>query len=220
LKEDVLEQIVEDYLQMEGYFTTHNVKFKPSPDHPEFNLRADSVASDVDVLGYSPRKEDPERVVVVSCKAWQSGFAADRILAQLYGRAPNPKRETWLSLRELWSEKWAAGFVAEIERLTGTDRFTYYLAVTRLSGDPTAWENDRRIRKNLKGNPLKFLTLEEMWTRVVDTVAKTPASSEMGRLALWADMRRLVAARLVNRPERGSNSRGLPKRVTGGRSAS
>lgn len=169
MKEDVLEQIVEDYLQLKGYFTTHNVKFKPSPDHPNFDLRADAVASDLDVLGYSPLMPDLERVVVVSCKAWQT--------------APNPKRKVWLSLRELWSEKWADGFVREIERRTGSDRFTYYLAVTRLSGDPTAWENDPKIKTNLRGNPLRFLTLQEMWTYVVDRVTKTPAASEMGRLA-------------------------------------
>jgi hypothetical protein len=31
MKEDVLEQIVDDYLQFKGYFTTHNVRFKPDP---------------------------------------------------------------------------------------------------------------------------------------------------------------------------------------------
>jgi hypothetical protein len=32
MKEDVLEQIVDDYLQMQGYFTTHNVRFNPPRD--------------------------------------------------------------------------------------------------------------------------------------------------------------------------------------------
>jgi hypothetical protein len=98
LKEDVLEQIVDDYLQMEGYFTIHNVRFKPSPSHAAFVGRDDSVASDVDVVGYHPRRRGCERVAVVSCKAWQTGFAADRILAQLRGTAPNPKRARWLGL--------------------------------------------------------------------------------------------------------------------------
>jgi len=31
MKEDVLEQIVDDYLQMQGYFTTHNVRFNFLP---------------------------------------------------------------------------------------------------------------------------------------------------------------------------------------------
>ena len=31
MKEDILEQLVDDYLQTEGYFTRHNLKFKPDP---------------------------------------------------------------------------------------------------------------------------------------------------------------------------------------------
>src|SRR5437016_9060172 len=69
LKEDVLEQIVDDYLQMEGYFTIHNMKFKPSPSHADFNGRLDSVASDVDVVGYHPRRRGHERVVAYAWSA-------------------------------------------------------------------------------------------------------------------------------------------------------
>jgi len=73
--------------------------------------------------------------------------------------------------------------VAEIERRTGTDKFTYFLAVTRLTGDASAWENDPTIHENLRGNPFRFLTLETMWSSVLSTVTTTPAASEMGRLA-------------------------------------
>jgi hypothetical protein len=31
VKEDVLEQVVDDYLKFKGYFTTHNVAFRPAP---------------------------------------------------------------------------------------------------------------------------------------------------------------------------------------------
>lgn len=132
MKEDVLEQIVEDYLQLEGYFTTHNLRFRPSPDQRGYSLREDSVPSDVDVVGYHPSKRGDRRVVVVSCKAWQRGFPADMILAQLRGAAPNPKRPRWLSFREIWNPKWSAAFFREIERRTGTTRFTYYLGHARL----------------------------------------------------------------------------------------
>ena len=183
MKEDVLEQIVDDYLQMQGYFTTHNVRFRPNAGDDGYDARLDSVASDVDVVGLHPMRDGHERVAVVSCKAYQTGFYADRFLAQLRGDAPNPKRPRWMSFRELWSQKWAAAFIREIERLTGSDEFTYYLAVTHVRGDPSAWENDPRIQENLGGNPLRFLPLAEMWERVVTTVTTTPASSEMGRLA-------------------------------------
>ena len=39
MKEDVLEQIVDDYLQHLGYFTQHNIRFRPRKDHPDFQSR-------------------------------------------------------------------------------------------------------------------------------------------------------------------------------------
>jgi len=193
VKEDVLEQVVDDYLQWRGYFTIHNVRFRPSTDHAGYNGRQDSVRSDVDVVGYNPNKRGNDRVWVVSCKSWQSGFAADRLLAQLHGTARNPLRERWKNLRELWVPKWSEAFVSEIERRTGTTRFTYFLAVTRVSGDAAAWENDPTIRANLGGNPFKFLTLEQMWSEILKEVTTTPASSEIGRLAQLLKAARLTA---------------------------
>src|SRR5947209_7557132 len=93
MKEDVLEQIVDDYLQMRGYFTTHNVRFNPPKDE-HYVARDDAVPSDIDVVGLHPKRTGPDRVMVVSCKSWQSGFAAPLILAQLRGEAKNPKRRT------------------------------------------------------------------------------------------------------------------------------
>ncbi|HEX2295833.1 MAG TPA: hypothetical protein VHN37_11040 [Actinomycetota bacterium] len=76
MKEDVLEQIVDDYLQFSGYFTRHNVRFKPDQSHPEYIAEKDRVSSDVDVVGFSPRRYGVDQVVVVSCKAWQDGCVA------------------------------------------------------------------------------------------------------------------------------------------------
>ena len=42
MKEDILEQLVDDYLQTKGYFTRHNIKFKPRSDHPDFVTKDDS----------------------------------------------------------------------------------------------------------------------------------------------------------------------------------
>ena len=46
------------------------------------------MASDVDVVGLHPKREGHERAAVVSCKAYQTGFYADRSLAQLRGESP------------------------------------------------------------------------------------------------------------------------------------
>jgi len=183
MKEDVLEQVVDDYLQTQGYFTTHNVRFNPAKTHPEYVSNKDSVSSDVDVVGCHPTKTGPDRVLAVSCKSWQTGFDATRILAQLRGEAPNPKRARELSFREVWIPKWAEAFRLRLEQLTGQKAFTYCIAVTHLKGDTAAWSDDATIRSNLAGNPMRFLPLELMWSAVLAEVTKTPASSEIGRLA-------------------------------------
>ncbi len=130
MKEDVLEQVVEDYLQTRGYFTRHNVRFKPAPDHPEWVQRDDAVASDIDLIGVDPRLVGPERVWVVSCKSWQQGFSAASKLAELRGENRNPKRETWKHFREIYKTKWSEAFRREIQATTGATTFRYSIAVT------------------------------------------------------------------------------------------
>lgn len=183
MKEDVLEQIVDDYLQFNGYFTTHNVRFRPRADHPDRISNRDSVSSDVDVVGLHPLKEGVDRVVVVTCKAWQAGFDATARLKELRNEKRNPKRATWQHFRELWIPKWSESFLARIEELTGVREFAYRIAVTRLRGDAAAWAADDTIAANLPGCSVGFLTLEEMWTTMCRELTTTPASSEVGRLA-------------------------------------
>lgn len=185
MKEDVLEQIVDDYLQFKGYFTTHNVRFRPSSDHADYIGDQDRVYSDVDVVGYHPAREGLDRVIVVTCKAWQTGFNAGRKLAELRGESRNPKRATWRHFRELWVPKWAEAFRQTIADLTGQERFVYRIAVTRLRGSvgAEAWAEDPTIKANLAGCSFGFLTLEEVWRTVLSELTTTPAASEMGRLA-------------------------------------
>ena len=68
MKEDILEQLTDDYLQVKGYFTQHNVKFRPDASHADFETKKDSNHSDIDVLGFNPKLSGPERVLAVSCK--------------------------------------------------------------------------------------------------------------------------------------------------------
>jgi hypothetical protein len=145
VKEDVLEQIVDDYLKFKGYLTTHNVRFRPSPDHPDYDSSLDSVRSDVDVVGVDPRRTDLERVVVVSCKSWQEGFDATRRLAMLRGEKPDLTRASWKTFRELWVPKWSQAFRTKIAEITGASAFSYRIAVTRLHGDAQAWADDETI---------------------------------------------------------------------------
>src|ERR1700730_8830144 len=48
----LLEQLVDDYLMFNGFFTIHNLKFLPSATDPEYVKNKDSVASDIDVVGF------------------------------------------------------------------------------------------------------------------------------------------------------------------------
>jgi len=83
MKEDILEQVVDDYLQARGYFTCHNIKFRPRATHPDFATKDDSVPSDIDVLGINPHRRGASRVWVVTCKSWQIGFNVASRLAAL-----------------------------------------------------------------------------------------------------------------------------------------
>jgi hypothetical protein len=186
MKEDILEQIVEDWLQLDGYFTIHNVPFKPRKEHAEYIGQQDSVASDIDVLAVHPRRSGVDRVVAVSCKSWQSGFDATAKLAELRGTKANPKRATWRHFRELWIPKWSEAFLDTVEERTGQRDLTYRVAVTKLRGDAAAWSTDTTIGGNLPGCDVGFVTLQEMWARVLQPVpggSTKPAPSEFGRLA-------------------------------------
>lgn len=200
MKEDVLEQVVDDYLQFKGYFTIHNVRFRPRRDHPEYVSQQDSVASDVDVVGYNPRADGVDRVVVVSCKSWQTGFDANAKLGELRGERRNPKRETWRHFRELWVPRWSEAFRSEIRQLTGESVFAYRIAVTRLKGDGEPWSDDPTIAANLPGCSVGFLTLEQMWATMLEELTTTPAASEIGRLAQLLKAAGLTAPTVVAPP--------------------
>lgn len=183
MKEDVLEQIVEDHLQLDGYFTMHNIRFRPRHDHSDYVSNQDSVRSDVDVVGVNPRLSDRQRVMVVSCKAWQAGFDATAKLNELRMNKTVGGRDAWRFFRELWIPKWSEACIDRIEELTGQRRFEYRIAVTSLRGESGEWSSDPTIAANLPGCNVGFLTLEEMWTSMQAQLTTTPAPSEIGRLA-------------------------------------
>jgi len=182
MKEDILEQLVDDYLHFNGYFTVHNVKFQPQSSDSEYVTAEDCVASDIDVVGYCPLRSGAERVWVVSCKSWQIGFDANDRIRAIEGGKRREGREAWRSFRELAKRKWADALVREVEKITGVQQFTHITAVTKLVGSSAEWENHPVFRANLHGNPLKILTLQQMLSDLYDKTKTTVASSEVGRL--------------------------------------
>lgn len=182
MKEDILEQLVDDYLKFNGFFTVHNVKFLPAATDPDFIQRDDCVPSDVDVIGFHPLRRGAEQVWVVSCKSWQAGFDPNERIASIEGNKVVSGRQAWRAFRELVKRKWADALIARVESLTGSKEFTYVTAVTKLRGDASCWEEYGPFKSNLQGNPIKILTLQEMLSDLYQKMNTTVASSEVGRL--------------------------------------
>ncbi|SRR6266478_2698719 len=182
MKEDILEQLVDDYLKFNGFFTVHNVKFQPATTDPDYIKRDDCVPSDVDVIGFHPKSEGAGRIWVVSCKSWQAGFDPKERIESIEKDKVISGRKAWRAFRELVKKKWADGLISEIEKLTGSTQFTYVTAVTKLRGDASVWQGHKLFRENLRGNPIKILTLQEMLSDLYNKTKTAVASSEVGRL--------------------------------------
>jgi hypothetical protein len=182
MKEDILEQLVDDYLKFNGFFTIHNVKFKPTAADPDYIKNKDSNHSDIDVIGFHPLRDGADRIWVVSCKSWQIGFDPKERIAAIESNKKISGREAWQFFRELTKRKWADALIEEVARLTGSEKFTHVTAVTKLRGNASIWEDHGHFRSNLRGNPIKILTLEVMLSDLYRKTSNTLASSDVGRL--------------------------------------
>lgn len=181
-KEDILEQLVEEFLIHRGYFVRHNVKFLPRKDHAEFSSKLDSNHSDIDVLAFNPLLQGADRIWAVSCKSWQSGFDPAVKIAEISQNKIVSGREAWKGFRELVSPKWSEAFIAAIQKTTGESSFTYVTAVTKLVGAAQVWETHTPFCEAMVGNPIKLITLREMLEEVYSELKTTLAGTELGRM--------------------------------------
>jgi hypothetical protein len=181
-KEDILEQLVEEFLIHRGYFVRHNVKFLPRKDHADFHSKLDSNHSDIDVLGLNPLCQGVDRVWAVSCKSWQSGFDPAVKIAEIEQNKIVSGREAWKGFRELVSPKWSEAFITAIQSATGESSFTYVTAVTKLCGDAELWEKHPSFCKAMANNPIKIITLRAMLEEVYGQLKTTLAGTEVGRM--------------------------------------
>lgn len=168
----------------QGYFTTHNVKFKPNKGCDGYISNQDSVASDIDVIGFNPHIAGQRRVIAVSCKSWQNGFDVRSKLDELEKNKVVSGREAWRGFRELMVPKWSTAFIDAVESHTGTRRFTYWTAVTTLKDETSrsSWENHVGFLERLEGNPIEIKTFRDLMDGVWHQLKRTPAASELGRL--------------------------------------
>ena len=184
-KEDILEQMVEEYLIHRGYFVQHNIRYLPLESHPDFDRKKDSNHSDIDVLGFKPTDECEKKVVAVNCKSWQTGFNPTSIIKSIEEKKILSGKDAWKGFRELTSDKWSDAFIKIVREKTGETKFTHITAVTRLKGGENGkrkWENHKRFRCALQGNSLQILTLSEMVDEILNNLTKTLARTEIGRI--------------------------------------
>lgn len=195
MKEDILEQMVDDWLKCEvGVFTKHNIKFKPANDDEGYNSHADAVVSDIDVVAVNVKKEGIEKVRVVSCKSYQGGFNPEHwwnLLTHDQEKKVSG-REAWKHHRELCKPKWGKAFARKIFEETGSDSFIYTIAVARLNcNDLEKWRNKfanepafiENLRLNKTSNvKIELVTVEDMIHYYGTRTSKSVEPSQFGRL--------------------------------------
>lgn len=182
MKEDILEQIVEDYLQSQGYFTRHNVKFRPDPADPDYVAKKDSSYSDIDIVGLHPDPAKP--VMVVSCKSWQVGHDPINYWRAVEAETKHKGRDAWMAYRELTSPKWGRAFCLKVQEISRRTDFIYLTAITKLIGGDeakTLWENHPQARQQLANNPIQIITIEQMVKTMLPAMTTTTEGSMLGR---------------------------------------
>ena len=179
MKEDILEQIAEDfYSKKVGCFTKHNIKFRPSKKEPTYIAKYDSVHSDIDLIIIDTNKRN--KIITVSCKSWQGGFDILNFKNALEGalnKQPNKtigKRDGWCAFRELCIHRWTNSFLKILRNeLNVVDtqeiKLEYVILCTKITRgslkDKSDFENSEAIKKYFKRKKvnmkLKVITIDE-----------------------------------------------------------
>ena len=197
MKEDILEQMVDDWLLGQpGYFTKHNLKFKPEKESEGYKKHSDAVNSDIDILGVQLVRDGKKTVRAVSCKSYQGGFNPkdwwNLLTTNKYKKVGG--REAWKHHRELCIPKWGKAFSQKIFNETGSKDFTYTLvvAILSVSGDDIAnwkikFENEPMFIDNLKYDSssevkIEIITAKQMFEDIIKRITGTVESTQFGRL--------------------------------------
>jgi hypothetical protein len=118
---------------------------------------------------------------VVNCKSWRGGFNPGEWIILIEKNKRVPGREAWHRFRELVKKKWADALITKIEKLTGS-KFTYATAITKLRRALRLATASHPPKRNLRGNPIVILALQEILTHTYKATSRTVAASQIGRL--------------------------------------
>ncbi len=176
---DVLEQITEDYFKSKGYFTLHNVPYSLSKQ----------TASDIDVIGIHPTKKDISKVIVVSCKSWDSGVDLKALL-NLIKAAPDKKIKTGVMrlerFKEVINKEWITALKAKVFELTGQKKFKLYFSATKYKNLDLKNQFIEYCKSTLTDCPVELISLEEMLLdmqkQIKDNKSKSPLKSYSARI--------------------------------------
>ena len=180
MKEDILEQIAEDfYSKKVGCFTKHNIKFRPSEKEPTYIAKHDSVHSDIDLIIVDTRERN--KIITVSCKSWQGGFNVlkyKNMLEDALNKQPSKttgKRDDWCAFRELCIHRWTNSFLKILrnELNVGDSQeieLEYVILCTKITKGSlkhkSDFQNSEAIKKYFKQKKvnlkLKVITIDEM----------------------------------------------------------
>ncbi len=180
-KEDILEQIVEEYLIHRGYFVQRNIRYRPDKRDPEYRAEKDSVHSDIDVLALNPCETSSRRVLAFNIKSYQDGFNFEAVIKQIESNKTVRGKKANLGYRELCIPRWSRAFVSTIRARANVDKFTHVLAVTLPKGDPSTWTNHRRFIDAIDGNALEVVSLRQMVEEIEPRLTTTLAATDIGR---------------------------------------
>jgi hypothetical protein len=202
MKEDILEQIVEDWqLSQKGCFVKHNIKFRPNKDSKDYISSQDSVHSDIDILSININYDtnDSRRVSIFNCKSWQKGFNVKFYYENIMDDALITYNlihghKSLKDFRELIIPKWREAFVETIYEETKSKKFTYYVVCTKITNNKNdekkLFENSDLIKNLFYNNgadiDVKIITLAELLydykSRIDKKITNYTESTEVGRL--------------------------------------
>ncbi len=190
MKEDILEQIAEDfYSKKVGCFTKHNIKFRPSKEEPTYIAKYDSVHSDIDLITIDTNERN--KIITVSCKSWQGGFNISKFKNTLENALNNQptkttgRKDDWCAFRELCIHRWTNSFLKILRKeLNVVDtkeiELEYVILCTKITKgslkDKSDFENSKDIKNYFKEKKvnikLKVITIDEMIAKILKIMNK------------------------------------------------
>lgn len=202
MKEDILEQMVEDwFIPKPGRFIKHNIKYRPEKiNENSKDKNKYAVHSDIDLLGIdlNHSKDSTDRVFVFNCKSWQGGLdfkkLSKKVAKGLELSKPNiygVDVDGWKKYKEFIDLNWCNALIDTVEEQTNQRNFTYMFAVTKGSHDDEMMKNNEKLTSNFKLSKanfeIKVITIKDLYNdfikRILEKKTKsTPEVTNLGRM--------------------------------------